>query len=155
MSWISQVLPETVFEQTYQTYTHTHRENKMFMLSWLTVMAQKWNVELVLNESYRLPKKINVFQAAIYAIERDVSMVDAGVIPPSNVRSYKWTVKEIKRKFCDLLTSTHNWSLQSFSQDYGTASHTTHVVCVKKKKTWVAGFTFQCRLLLTDFWETF
>ena len=24
----------------------------------------------------------------------------------------------------------HNWPLQSFSQDYGLASHTTHVVCV-------------------------
>ena len=27
-------------------------------------------------------------------------------------------------------TYTHNWPLQPFSQDYGLASHTTHVVCV-------------------------
>ena len=27
-------------------------------------------------------------------------------------------------------TYIHNWPLQPFSQDYGLASHTTHVVCV-------------------------
>ena len=27
-------------------------------------------------------------------------------------------------------TYTHNWPLQPFSQDYGLASHTTHIVCV-------------------------
>ena len=27
-------------------------------------------------------------------------------------------------------TYIHNWPLQLFSQDYGLASHTTHVVCV-------------------------
>ena len=29
-----------------------------------------------------------------------------------------------------LFTYIHNWPLQPFSQDYGLASHTTHVVCV-------------------------
>ena len=30
----------------------------------------------------------------------------------------------------DKHTYIHNWPLQPFSQDYGLASHTTHVVCV-------------------------
>ena len=29
-----------------------------------------------------------------------------------------------------MYTYIHNWPLQPFSQDYGLASHTTHVVCV-------------------------
>ena len=30
----------------------------------------------------------------------------------------------------NLFTYIHNWPLQPFSQDFGLASHTTHVVCV-------------------------
>ena len=30
----------------------------------------------------------------------------------------------------------HNWPLQPFSQDYGLASHTTHVVCVNFIREW-------------------
>ena len=40
--------------------------------------------------------------------------------------------------FCH--TYIHNWPLQPFSQDYGLAYHTTHVVCVKFY-AWVAGPT--------------
>ena len=36
----------------------------------------------------------------------------------------------------DLHTYIHNWPLQPFSQDYGLASHTTHVVCVNFKHEW-------------------
>ena len=34
------------------------------------------------------------------------------------------------------LTCIHNWPLQPFSQDYGLASHTTHVVCVNFIHQW-------------------
>ena len=30
----------------------------------------------------------------------------------------------------------HNWPLQPFTQDWGLASHTTHVVCVNFKPEW-------------------
>ena len=30
----------------------------------------------------------------------------------------------------------HNWPLQTFSQDYGLASHTTYVVCVNFIHKW-------------------
>ena len=30
----------------------------------------------------------------------------------------------------------YNWSLQPFSQDFGIASHTTHVVCVNFIREW-------------------
>ena len=33
-------------------------------------------------------------------------------------------------------TDIHNWPLQSFSQDYGLASHTTPVVCVNFTRKW-------------------
>ena len=33
-------------------------------------------------------------------------------------------------------TYIHNWPLQAFSQDYGLASHTTHVVCVNFIGEW-------------------
>ena len=33
-------------------------------------------------------------------------------------------------------TYIHNWPLQSFSQDYGLVSHTTHVVCVNFIREW-------------------
>ena len=34
------------------------------------------------------------------------------------------------------VTYIHNWPLQPFSQDYGLASHTTHVVCVNFMREW-------------------
>ena len=33
-------------------------------------------------------------------------------------------------------TYIHNWPLQPFSQDYGLASHSTHVVCVNFMREW-------------------
>ena len=33
-------------------------------------------------------------------------------------------------------TYIHNWPLQPFSQDYGLASHTSHVVCVSFISEW-------------------
>ena len=33
-------------------------------------------------------------------------------------------------------TYVHNWPLQSFSQDYGLGSHTTHIVCVNFIREW-------------------
>ena len=33
-------------------------------------------------------------------------------------------------------THIHNWPLQPFSQDYGLACHTTHVVCVNFIRVW-------------------
>ena len=33
-------------------------------------------------------------------------------------------------------TYIHSWPLHPFSQDYGPASHTTHVVCVKFIHEW-------------------
>ena len=38
-------------------------------------------------------------------------------------------------------TYIHNWPLQHFSQDYGLASHTTHVVCVNFIREW---WTLNC-----------
>ena len=35
-----------------------------------------------------------------------------------------------------ILAYIHNWPLQSFSPDYGLASHTTHVVCVTFVREW-------------------
>ena len=34
------------------------------------------------------------------------------------------------------ITYIHNWPLQPFSQDYGLASHTTHVVCINFIHEW-------------------
>ena len=51
----------------------------------------------------------------------------------------KWIIKSFlslhfyarhQPKFFNLHTYIHNWPLQPFRQDYGLASHTTHVVCV-------------------------
>ena len=38
---------------------------------------------------------------------------------------------------CEIFnTYIHNWPLQPFSQDYGLASETTHVVCVNFIRVW-------------------
>ena len=45
-------------------------------------------------------------------------------------------------------TYIYNWPLQPFSQDYGLASHTTHVVCINFIRNW-RNLQFN-----VDFWET-
>ena len=52
-----------------------------------------------------------------------------------------------------IYTHIHNWSLQSFSQDYDQVSQTTYVVCFNFY-TWVAGPTVLSLLRATNFWET-
>ena len=48
----------------------------------------------------------------------------------------------------------HNWSLQPFSQDYGLASHTTHVVCVNFIRE-RRDLQFNVDSERQIFWETF
>ena len=48
----------------------------------------------------------------------------------------------------------HNCSLQSFSQDYDLAAHSTYVVCVNFYPC-VAGPTILNRLQTIDFWQYF
>ena len=42
------------------------------------------------------------------------------------------------QRLCSIYIHTyiHNWPLQPISQDYGLASHTTHVVCVNFMREW-------------------
>ena len=42
-----------------------------------------------------------------------------------------------KLQHVTFLDNIHNWSLQPLSQDYGLASHTTHVVCVNFIRGWL------------------
>ena len=41
-----------------------------------------------------------------------------------------------EKQFKYIHTYIHNWPLQLFGQDYGLASHTTHVVCVNFLREW-------------------
>ena len=51
-------------------------------------------------------------------------------------------------------TYTYNWPLQPFCQDYGLASHTTHVVCVNFIGEW-RDLQFNVDSERQIFWETF
>ena len=53
-----------------------------------------------------------------------------------------------------LYTYIHNWSLQPFSQDYGLASHTTHVVWVNFILEW-RGLQFDVDSEWQILWENF
>ena len=54
----------------------------------------------------------------------------------------------------DKHTYIHNWPLQPFSQDYGLASHTTHVVCVNYIRE-RRDLQFNVDSERQIFWETF
>ena len=46
------------------------------------------------------------------------------------VKSYIVCEAALIVEYMKINTYIHNWPLQPFNQDYGLASHTTHVVCI-------------------------
>ena len=57
----------------------------------------------------------------------------ANLVRRKTVRKCVLLPRWVHQKTCK---NIHNWTLQSFSQDYGLASQTTHVVCVNFIREW-------------------
>ena len=65
----------------------------------------------------------------------------------SAVHAVAYTISPISKQIIDCFTYLLNWPLQPFSQDYGLASHITHVVCVNFSREWDLQFNIDsnCR----------
>ena len=62
--------------------------------------------------------------------------IDQRLVQIDNLLSNRSVLQFFIGWLAHIHTYIHNWALQPFSQDYGLASNTTHIVCVNFMREW-------------------